>query len=154
VDAAVARVRELEKDLERFRGANVLSAAGELARGGWHDEFGVAVVTHRAPDETSVDDLRKLALDVRGRMPTDRPTVVAAAAVHEGRPVIVIAVNEVAQQWGLAAGQLVREAAGVLGGGGGGRDDVAQGGGSNAEATEEALTAVRHAVGRRVTHSE
>jgi alanyl-tRNA synthetase len=45
----------------------------------------------------------------------------------------------------------VRVAATTLGGGGGGRDDVAQGGGSKAEAIEDALAAVRHRIGERVT---
>ena len=117
------------------------------------DEFGVAVVTHQAPDGTSADDLRKLALDVRGRMGADRPSVVATAAVNDGRPVVVVAVNEVGRSWGLAAGDLVRVAATTLGGGGGGRDDVAQGGGTKPQAVDEALTAVRHRVGQRVTGS-
>jgi alanyl-tRNA synthetase len=46
---------------------------------------------------------------------------------------------------------LVRVAAQTLGGGGGGRDDVAQGGGPNADAVGDALAAVRHRVGQRVT---
>jgi alanyl-tRNA synthetase len=150
VSAAVARVRELEKDLEQFRGAAVLAAAGDLAAGA-HEEFGVSVVTHRAPDGTGADDLRKLALDVRGRFGNGVPAVVTTASVHEGRPIVVVAVNDTAREWRLAAGELVREAAGILGGGGGGRDDVAQGGGNRAEAVEDALAGVRQAVGRRVT---
>jgi alanyl-tRNA synthetase len=152
IEAAISRVRELEKELEQVRGASVLAAAGELAAGA-HDEFGVAVVTHRAPDGTGAEDLRKLALDVRGRLSAEQPAVVVTAAAYDGRPVIVIAVNDVAREWRLSAGELVRIAAGVLGGGGGGRDDVAQGGGSNAAAIEPALSEVRHAVGRRVTGS-
>ncbi|MBV9098262.1 MAG: hypothetical protein JO079_09405, partial [Frankiaceae bacterium] len=38
-------------------------------------------------------------------------------------------------------------------GGGGGRDDVAQGGGSKPDALDDALAAVRHRVGERVTGS-
>jgi alanyl-tRNA synthetase len=49
------------------------------------------------------------------------------------------------------AGDLVREAAKVLGGGGGGRPDVAQGGGSDPARVPEALLRVEHAVGERVT---
>jgi len=50
--------------------------------------------------------------------------------VPADRPSIVVAVNERARERGLAAGALVKKAAGQLGGGGGGRDDVAQGGGA------------------------
>jgi alanyl-tRNA synthetase len=149
VTGVVSRVRELEKELERLRAASVLEQAGEIA-GGATEEFGVAVVTHRAPDGASGDDLRKLALDVRGRL-GDRPAVVAVASVSDGRPVVVTAVNDRGREWGLAAGDLVRVAAQALGGGGGGRDDVAQGGGTNAAAVDDALFAVRHRVGQRVT---
>jgi alanyl-tRNA synthetase len=150
VGTAISRVRELEKDLEKLRGAAVLSSAGDIAAAA-ADESGVAVVVHRAPDGASADDLRTLVIDVRGRMSTERPAVVAAAAVTEGRPVVVVATNDVARERGLSAGTLVREAATVLGGGGGGRDDVAQGGGTLPEAVDEALTGLRQAVGRQVT---
>jgi len=112
---------------------------------------GVAVVATRAPDGTSADDMRKLALDVRGRLGQDKPAVVAVSAASDGRPVIVVAVNERGREWGLAACDLVKVAAGVLGGGGGGKDDVAQGGGSKPEAIDDALSAVRHRIGERVT---
>ena len=151
VTAVVTRLRELEKELERLRAASVLEQAGDIASAA-SDEFGVAVVTHRAPDGASGDDLRKLALDVRGRL-GDRPAVVAVASVSDGRPVVVTAVNDRGREWGLAAGDLVRVAAQTLGGGGGGRDDVAQGGGTNAAAVDEALNAVRIRVGERVTGS-
>jgi len=151
VTAVVTRLRELEKELERLRAASVLEQAGDIASAA-SDEYGVAVVTHRAPDGASGDDLRKLALDVRGRL-GDRPAVVAVASVSDGRPVVVTAVNDRGRERGLAAGDLVRVAAQTLGGGGGGRDDVAQGGGTNAAAVDEALNAVRHRVGERVTGS-
>jgi len=110
------------------------------------DESGIAVVAHRAPDGTGGDDLRKLAIDVRGRLDSSHPAVVAVSAVSDGRPVIVVAVNDRGRERGLAAGELVRIAAGVLGGGGGGRDDVAQGGGTNPSAVDDALGAVRRRV--------
>jgi alanyl-tRNA synthetase len=150
VSAAISRVRELEKELEKLRAANVLEQSGELAAKA-DDEFGVSFVGHRAPDGTSADDLRKLALDVRGRLGADKPSVVAAAAASDGRPVIVIVVNDKGREWGLGAGDLVRVAAQTLGGGGGGRDDVAQGGGSKPEAIDEALSVVRSRIGELVT---
>ena len=150
VHHALQRVRELEKELEKLRAANVLEQAGDLAASAT-DEFGVAVVAHRAPDGTGADDLRRLALDVRGRLGGDRPAVVAVTAASDGRPVVVVAVNDKGREWGLAAGDLVRIAASTLGGGGGGRDDVAQGGGSKVDAIDDALAAVKHRVGERVT---
>ena len=112
----------------------------------------VAFVAHQVPDGTTADGIRKLALDVRGRL--------GDAAARRGgdrrvcpadRPAVVVAVNEAARGLGLAAGALVRAAAGALGGGGGGRDDIAQGGGAPqgdraAQAIDDAFEAVRAVV--------
>ena len=53
-----------------------------------------------------------------------------ALGLTEGRPTVVVAVNEAGRERGLRAGALVLAAAGALGGRGGGKDDVAQGGGA------------------------
>ncbi|HWB65509.1 MAG TPA: alanine--tRNA ligase [Mycobacteriales bacterium] len=147
VSGALARVRELEKDIEKLRMASVMSAAGELAANPNYVS-GVAVVAHRAPDGVDVDDLRKLALDVRGRIDVARAAVVAIGAVSGGRPLVVVAVNDRGRQRGARAGALVKEIATALGGGGGGRDDVAQGGGSKPEALDAALRDLAAMVGR------
>src|SRR5581483_7774648 len=85
VGATIARVKELEKELERLRGAAVMASASDLAFTAT-DENGVAVVSHRVPDGAAADDLRKLALDVRGRLDAAQPAVVAVASVSDGRP--------------------------------------------------------------------
>ncbi|SDI39105.1 alanyl-tRNA synthetase [Sinosporangium album] len=149
VEGIVTRLRTAEKELERLRSAQVLAVAGELAAGA-ADASGVSVVTHRAPDGTSADDLRKLALDVRGRFPGDRAAVVVVAGVPADRPVVVAAVNEAGRARGLSAGRLVGVAAKALGGGGGGKDDVAQGGGTRPEAIADALRAVGDTIAGQV----
>jgi alanine--tRNA ligase len=145
VEAIVTRLRAAEKELERLRSAQVLAVAGELVAGA-RDLDGVSFVAHRAPDGTTADDLRKLALDVRGRFPGDRAAVVVIAGVPADRPVVVAAVNQAGRDRGLKAGRLVGVAAKALGGGGGGKDDIAQGGGSRPEAIADALGAVEAAV--------
>jgi len=150
IAALVARVRDAERDLGRLRSAQILAAAADLAAGA-ADVGPVALVTHQVPDGTTADSIRRLALDVRGRLPESRPAVVAVAGVPADRPSVVVAVNEAGCRLGLAAGQLVRAAAGVLGGGGGGRDDIAQGGGAPqgeraGQAISEAFDAVRSVV--------
>jgi len=145
VSGLVTRLREAEKELERIRSRQVLEIAGELA-GGAQDLGGVAFVSHRAPGGVGADDLRRLAVDVRGRL-TGRPSVVVVAGVPKDRPVVVVAVSDEGRARGLRAGALVGVAAKALGGGGGGKDDLAQGGGANPEAIGEALAAVRRSVG-------
>jgi alanyl-tRNA synthetase len=150
VAALVSRLREAERDLDRLRSAQILGGAAELA-GRAEDVGPVALVVHQVPDGTTADDIRKLALDIRDRLPQQRPAVVVIAGVPADRPAVVVAVNEPARALKLAAGVLVRSAAQALGGGGGGRDDIAQGGGAPqgdraGQAIAEAFDAVRAVV--------
>ena len=149
IDGIVTRLRTAEKELERLRSAQVLEAAGDLSAQA-RDLRGVSVVTHRAPDGTGADDLRKLALDVRGRFPADRPAIIVIAGSPSDRPVVVAAVNEAGRERGLKAGKLVGVAAKALGGGGGGKDDVAQGGGTRPEAIADALRLVEEAIAEQL----
>lgn len=55
---------------------------------------------------------------------------------------MVAALNQAAQDRGLAAGELVRAVAPFLDGRGGGKADVAQGGGTDVSRIDEALAAV------------
>src|SRR5215207_5025454 len=143
------RLRVAEKEIERARAGQVLAAAAGLAASP-KDISGVAYVGHRVPDEVNGGDLRKLALDVRGRMPSDLPAMVAMLSVNDGKPGVVVALNDTAREWRLKAGDLVRVAAEKLGGRGGGKDDVAQGGGTDPAGADPALAAVEHAVGQLV----
>ena len=150
ISAVVTRLRDAERELQRLRAARLLESAAEIAASA-EDISGLALVAHQAPDGTEPDDIRKLALDVRGRMPRDRPAVVAVIGVPADKPVVVIAVNEAGRGVGLSAGSLVGTAARALGGNGGGKPDVAQGGGapiatSNPGVIDEAFDAVRRAL--------
>ena len=141
IDAMVSRLRSAEKEIERLRAAQVLQAAGEIASGA-RRHGSALVVASEAPEGASGDDLRKLVLDVRGRLGEEEPVVVAMTAVPKDRPVVVVAANKAAQKAGIKAGELVGVAARALGGGGGGKPDIAQGGGSDPAKADEALRAV------------
>jgi alanyl-tRNA synthetase len=145
----VGQLRDAQKEIDRYRAAQVQQAAAEAAQAP-RDVFGVNVVTRDA-GESAPDDLRTFALDVRGRMPGERPAVVAVGGVVKGRPQLVVVTNEEARRWGLAAGDLVRTGAAVLGGNGGGKPDVAQGGGTEPQRIGDALQRIEHMVGERVT---
>ncbi|MFV2118754.1 alanine--tRNA ligase, partial [Streptomyces sp. Act-28] len=113
ISGMLAKLRDAEKEIEKFRAEKVLQAAAGLA-GSARDVRGVALVTGRVPDGTGADDLRRLVLDVRGRIPGDRPAVVALFTTAGGRPLTVIATNEAARERGLKAGALVRTPAKTL----------------------------------------
>ncbi|MFF1512079.1 alanine--tRNA ligase [Streptomyces sp. NPDC058326] len=145
ISAMLGKLKDAEKEIEKFRAEKVLQAAAGLVDSA-QDIRGVAVVTGQVPDGTGADDLRRLVLDVRARISGGRPAVVALFTTANGKPLTVIATNEAARERGLKAGELVRAAAKTLGGGGGGKPDVAQGGGQNPEAIGEAIAAVERLV--------
>ncbi|NMM22905.1 MAG: alanine--tRNA ligase [Phycicoccus sp.] len=150
IASILGKLKDAEREINTMRQQQVLAAASTLTTAA-HDVFGVSFVGHDAGTGVGADDLRSLVLDVRSRLGNDRPSVVAIASVAKDRPVVIIATNDAARQWGLKAGALVRLAAQTLGGGGGGKDDVAQGGGTDSSKIGEALAVVEHAVGERVT---
>ncbi|SDQ47037.1 alanine--tRNA ligase [Quadrisphaera sp. DSM 44207] len=145
VGQLLAQLREADRELAALRTAQVLARAASLAASA-EDVGGVALVAADAGPVASADDLRALALDVRGRLGDSRPAAVALVGVARERPVVVVATTAAGRGAGVRAGALVRAAAQALGGGGGGKDDVAQGGGSDATALPAALQAVRAAV--------
>ncbi|MFD4777325.1 alanine--tRNA ligase, partial [Streptomyces sp. NPDC058427] len=106
----LGKLKDAEKEIEKFRAEKVLQAAAGLVDSA-KDVRGVALVTGQVPDGTSADDLRRLVLDVRGRIQGGRPAVVALFTTANGRPLTVIATNEAARERGLKAGDLVRTAA-------------------------------------------
>ena len=147
ISGVVSRLREAERELTKLRSAALLESAGEIAAAA-EDIGGVAFVAHQVPDGTDADAVRRLALDVRGRIAAARPAVVMITGVPADRPVVVIAVNDAGRSAGLAAGALVGGAARALGGGGGGKPDIAQGGGapSTGDAAAASISAAFEAV--------
>ena len=150
VAGLVGRLRDAERDLQRLQSAQLLGAGADLAA---HPEdlAGTAFIGHRVPDGTAIDGIRKLALDLRGRLPDGRPGVVVVAGIPADRPTVVVTVNDAGRAAGLAAGALVLPAAAVLGGRGGGKADIAQGGGAPLgsgadQAINQAFDAVRTVV--------
>ncbi|MDR6865232.1 alanine--tRNA ligase [Phycicoccus sp. 3266] len=141
----VARVREAEREIERMHREQVQAQTGRLVEYA-RDVAGIRLLTHDAGEGASADDLRTMALDLRGRLGDAAPAVVALTGVAKGRPSVVVATNAGARERGIRAGALVRVAAQALGGGGGGKDDLAQGGGTDASRTGEALGQVDAAV--------
>jgi alanyl-tRNA synthetase len=148
ISNTLTRLRDAERELAKLRSAQLLEASGQIATAAENIE-GIAFVAHRVPDGTDADSMRRLALDVRSKIPALQPTVVAMIGTPADRPVVVIAVNEAGRGAGLSAGTLVGGAAKALGGGGGGKPDIAQGGGAPSAgpaATNAAFDSIRTAL--------
>lgn len=145
IEATLTKLKDAERELERLRAEQLRAQAGELVRN-TVDAGGVEVLVHNAGSVSGSDDVRSLAMDLRSRLGS-RAAVVAVAGESKGRPLIVVATTEEARSEGISAGELVKQACGVLGGGGGGKPDIAQGGGQHVskvgEALEGILTTVR-----------
>ncbi|GAB3989979.1 alanine--tRNA ligase [Nocardioides marmoraquaticus] len=144
VGDVVERLRATEKELERLRLAQLLGSAADLVAAA-EDLDGVSFVGTVASG-ASGGDVRTLALDVRGRLASDRPGVSAVIGESKGRPALVVAVNDAARKAGVTANALVAVGSAELGGKGGGKDDVAQGGGTDPARADDALDAIRRAV--------
>ena len=134
------KLKSAEKELAVLRREKFQAQAGALLDG-VREVGAVKVLTHDMGEVSGADDVRSLALDLRGRM-TAEPFVVAVTGTAKGRPLVLVATTEGARAAGVQAGRLVRTAAKVLGGGGGGKDDIAQGGGQDPAKTGAALDAV------------
>jgi alanyl-tRNA synthetase len=137
----VDRLRTAEKEIEKVRVQQLLASAGQLVSQA-EDIGGVSFVGQQV-EGAGGGDVRTLALDIRGRIPADRPGVVAIIGSSNDKPSVVVAANDAARTAGISANTLVRAASEVLGGKGGGKDDVAQGGGTDATKSGEALEAIR-----------
>src|SRR4051794_15529224 len=144
VSGMLARLRDVDKELAELRAQQTLAAAGQLAAAA--KDVGDVVVVTGSPSGLSGGDLRTLALDVRGRLPGDRPGVVLLASEAGGKVALVAALNQAALDRGLSANDVLRAAAAPVGGRGGGKADVAQGGGTDPAGIPAALEAGEQAV--------
>ncbi|OUZ09733.1 alanine--tRNA ligase [Aeromicrobium sp. PE09-221] len=143
VSDLMSRLKATEKELEKFKSAQLLGAAGDLAKGA-RDIGGIALVTHRA-EGVGGGDVRQMALDIRGRL-SDRPAVVVVIGTAGDKPSVVVAATAAAQERGVAANQLIGVIGEKIGGRGGGKADVAQGGGTDLGAIDAAFAAVEAAL--------
>ncbi len=127
---------ELQSEVKALRAAVVLGRSGELA-----DQAVDGVVIARV-DGMSRDDLREVAMRLRGH---DRVrAVVLGAALDGGGAALVAAVVDGS---GFNAAALIAEGAKAIKGGGGRGDDFAMAGGKDAAALDDALDLARAAAG-------
>ncbi|MCY4093001.1 MAG: alanine--tRNA ligase [Caldilineaceae bacterium] len=126
--------RQLERQVERMR--------GEAARQQSESLLGHAVrldglsILAEQVEASDVDTLRQMTDWFRDRLGS---SVVVLGSVINEKPMLVAAATDDAIEKGIHAGNLVRDAARIVGGGGGGRPNMAQAGGRHADKLPEAL---------------
>jgi len=96
-----------------------------------------------ALQDTPMDTLREMSDWFRGKVKSG--VFVAGTNVNE-KPLLMVAVTDDLTKKGLHAGNIVREAAKVVGGGGGGRPNLAEAGGKDSSKMNEALEKAREVI--------
>jgi alanyl-tRNA synthetase len=138
----LAKMKDIEKELAALRSAAAMSDLSSVAAQA-KNLAGTSVILTKVAEGIVVDDLRKIALDLRNR---NTDSVVGLVSVCDGKPVLVVAVSDAARAKGHKAGALVKIGSTVLGGGGGGKDDFAQGGGTSVSEIDAALIAIERSL--------
>ena len=133
LSALIERNRQLEKELEQLK-AKAASAAGNDLAGSAVDVKGTKVLAARL-DGLDGKALLALVDQLKNKLGSG---VILLGGVFEDKVVLVAGVTQDLTAK-LKAGDLMRQAAAVVGGKGGGRPDMAQGGGVDAGKLDEAL---------------
>ncbi|HEY5629849.1 MAG TPA: DHHA1 domain-containing protein, partial [Candidatus Limnocylindrales bacterium] len=118
---------------------------GELAAGAQEISPGVRFVSWTG-DLASIDELKGLAKDIRGSLPSG----VIAVGLDADEPQLFVTVSDDLVKRGLAAGALVQAGVAKIDGRGGGRPEMAQGKGSRRDGLGDAIAAVRATAAERV----
>jgi alanyl-tRNA synthetase len=146
VSELVEKMKSMEKELSVVRSAKAMASAGDLVKKA--KAIGsINLIIDQLPDEISVDDMRSIAIDLRGKL---KSGVVVLATINNAKPLLVAAVSPEANKLGIKAGELIKTGSTILGGGGGGKDDFAQGGGVDVKAITQAIAEVTKFVSGKV----
>jgi alanyl-tRNA synthetase len=136
VRALLDRLRAADKELQKLRGANLSQEAKRIADESTRDD-GLAVVV-RQVEGLAMDDLRRLATEIRGHL-GERAVVVVGTATADGKAQLIAAVTSDLAASGVEARPILHPAAQLVGGGAGGKGDLAQAGGKQGAKLAEAL---------------
>ena len=148
--AAPASVEKLQAELRLKE--KELAALLKAAAGGQVEELaanaqivhGFPLVVHTVGDGADADSLRTLAEETLSRLGSG---VVILGGAGGGKVSLAVKVSKDLVARGLHAGNIVKEAAKIVGGGGGGRPDFAQAGGKDPSKLDEALATAQRLVG-------
>jgi alanyl-tRNA synthetase len=136
VQRKLDEIKSLQDEIKSLKSAQARAKSGEIAA-----RHVAGTVVERV-DGMSPGDLRELALAIREDA---RVSVVVLGGVTDSNGVALVAATTPKIE--TSAGELIKDAAKLVGGGGGGKGDVATAGGKKPEMLDEALELVRKRVG-------
>ena len=129
--------KNLKKQLEAFEQEKTQQLKAQL-KAAAQTADGVCLISYVG--ESTADRMKDIALQLRGEL--DGNLLFVAGTQHDGKPLLTVCLGADLVARGLNAGQLVREAAKLIGGNGGGQPHFAVAGGRNAEALPQAVAQV------------
>ncbi|MFZ1362259.1 MAG: alanine--tRNA ligase [Candidatus Nanopelagicales bacterium] len=150
VSGMVTRLKDAEREVDKLKAEKVTANMSNLIGG--HTEVGDARIwTFTLPQDLSAKELRGIVQRAQGMARSDIPVAFVGAAVDGDKVSVVAAANDLAQQRGASANDLLRATLAEVDGKGGGKADIAQGGGSNSQGLERgfeaAVSALKSALG-------
>jgi alanyl-tRNA synthetase len=143
IEAIQDRTRAAEREIERLRGQITGARAGDLLDRAISVD-GTRVLAARVEVDTK-DALRQMGDRLRDRLNSG---VIVLGTVIDGQPSLLSMVTPDVVQRGVRAGDVVSEAAIIIGGRGGGRPEIAEAGGKTPERLDDAIAAVAEIVRR------
>ena len=135
-DQVRRRLATLERESLRREAQGLLESVADVD--------GVKVLAGRT-SAASADAMREMGDFLKTRLES---SVLVLGGIVEDRPTLVAMISDDLVSQGLNAGNIVKEAAQVMGGGGGGRPNLAQAGGRHADLLEASLQSVADIVRR------
>ncbi|KAF1296101.1 alanine--tRNA ligase [Enterococcus sp. JM4C] len=128
------QLKEAQKENEKLAGKLANQQAGDVFKA-VEEINGVRVIAA----EVQVKDMNQLRQLADQWKQKDLSDVLVLANSQDGKVSLLTAMNKVANEKGLKAGDLIKAIAPKVGGGGGGRPDMAQAGGKNPAGIPDAL---------------
>lgn len=142
VNKTLARSKELEKELERFKAKLASASSADLSRSIKLSPQGIKVIAERV-ESADADTLRSMVDSLKVSLGSG--VVVLGSASGDKSSVVVGVTSDLSSS--INAGTLVKAAAASAGGKGGGRADFAQAGGVDSAKLDLALQSVFEMVG-------
>lgn len=134
--------KQLEKELEKVRMQQAFASLDALISTAKTLPNGISLIKGEV-EGADMDTLKQLGYEILRRKPENTVAVLGSRDTEAGKVSLVATVTEdLIQNKGLKAGQLVGSVAKLVGGGGGGQANLATAGGKKPEQLHEALDAV------------
>lgn len=143
IAALTKRLHDAEKTVQALQRAQLAAKSADFVAGA-RTINGIRVAAAQVPDNVAGGDLRVLATEARGHLPSDQPVVVVLGSRDESKNSVafVVAANPLAVERGVKAGNLVKTLGQYIDGRGGGKPELAQGSGTKPEGLKAGFEAI------------